>query len=104
MDLVDNEVFPLELAHYRFDFLLCELGVGTFRGLVVHLSESASTYSSAHREYSMLNKEVLLGGTDGKTAIVREGLALIHGTALRDQDFAGMENSKVGDLVASKQR
>jgi 5-methylthioadenosine/S-adenosylhomocysteine deaminase len=96
LDLVDNEVFPLELAHDKFDFLLCELGVGTLRGLVVHLSEGASTDSSAHREYSMLSKEVLLGGIDGKTAIVREGLALIHGSALRDQDFAGMKSSKVG--------
>jgi cytosine/adenosine deaminase-related metal-dependent hydrolase len=43
----------------------------------------------------MLSKEVLLQ-KDGRTPIVREGLVVIHGTALRDQDFAGMKNSKVG--------
>ena len=96
LDVVDNEVFPLELAHDRFDFLLCELGAGSLRGLVVHLSEGASNDSSAHREYSMLSKEVLLGGKDGKAPVNREGLVLIHGTALRDVDFAGMKSSSVG--------
>jgi hypothetical protein len=95
LDVVVNEVFPLELAHDRFDFFLCLLGTKALNGLVVHLSEGAATDSSAHREYLMLSKEVLLAG-DGKTAIPREGLALIHGTALREKDFAGMKNSKVG--------
>jgi 5-methylthioadenosine/S-adenosylhomocysteine deaminase len=95
LDVVDNEVFPLELPHDRMDFLLCELGIGTLRGLVIHLSEGAVTDANAHREYNMLSKEVLLK-RDGKTALLREGLVIIHGTALRDQDFIGMKNSKVG--------
>jgi 5-methylthioadenosine/S-adenosylhomocysteine deaminase len=44
----------------------------------------------------MLSKEVLLGGKDGKMPVVREGLAIVHGTALRDADFSGMKDSKVG--------
>jgi 5-methylthioadenosine/S-adenosylhomocysteine deaminase len=95
LDVVENDIFPMELMHGRMDFLLCELGAGTLRGMVVHLSEGASTDSAAHREYNMLSKEVLLQ-KDGRTAIEREGLLLIHGTALRDQDFAGMKNSKLG--------
>jgi 5-methylthioadenosine/S-adenosylhomocysteine deaminase len=43
LDVVDNEVFPIELMHDRMDFLLCELGTGTLRGLVIHLSEGATT-------------------------------------------------------------
>jgi 5-methylthioadenosine/S-adenosylhomocysteine deaminase len=79
LDVVDNEIFPLELTHDRFDYLLCALGNKTLRGLVVHLSEGASVDSAAHREYSMLSKEVLLGGKDGKKPVVREGLAIVHG-------------------------
>ena len=96
LDVVDNEVFPLELTHDRFDYLLCALGNNTLRGLVVHLSEGANTNSAAHREYSILSKEILLGGNDGKLSILREGLAIVHGTALRDADFANMKESKVG--------
>jgi len=96
LDVVDNEIFPLELTHDRFEYLLCALGDKTLRGLVVHLSEGANSDSAAHREYSMLSKEILLGGKDGKAPINREGLALIHGTALRDADFAGMKASSVG--------
>jgi 5-methylthioadenosine/S-adenosylhomocysteine deaminase len=95
LDVVENEIFPMELMHGRMDFLLCELSTGTLRGMVVHLSEGATTDSAAHREYNMLSKEILLQ-KDGKTPIEREGLVLIHGTALRDQDFLGMKNSKVG--------
>jgi len=96
LDVVENEIFPLELTHDRFDYLLCALGNRTLRGLVVHLSEGANADSAAHREYSMLSKEILLGGKDGKTPIVRDGLALIHGTALRDADFLGLKASNVG--------
>jgi 5-methylthioadenosine/S-adenosylhomocysteine deaminase len=86
LDVVDNEVFPLELTHPRFDFLLCELGMGTLRSLIVHLSEGATTDSSAHREFTMLDRAGLL----------QPGLVIIHGTAVRDQDFADMARSKVG--------
>jgi Amidohydrolase family len=95
LDVVQNEVFPLELMHGRMDFLLCELGIGTLRAMVVHLSEGATTDSAAHREYNMLSKQVLLQ-KDGKTAVARDGLIFIHGTALRDVDFVGVKNSKVG--------
>ena len=87
---------PLELTHDRFDYLLCALGHQTLRGLVVHLAEGANSDSAAHREYTMFSKEILLGGETGKTPILRDGLALIHGTALRDSDFGGMKASNVG--------
>jgi hypothetical protein len=96
LDVVDNEIFPLELTHDRFDYLLCALNNNTLRGLVVHLSEGANTDSAAHREYSMFSKEILLGGRKGKTPILRDGLVLVHGTALRDADFIGMKASNVG--------
>ncbi|QQO33216.1 amidohydrolase family protein [Bradyrhizobium diazoefficiens] len=99
LDVVENDVFPLELMHGRMDFLLCELKAGTLRGMVVHLSEGAPTDSAAHREYTMLSKEILRQKdlkTGIESAIEREGLILIHGTALRDQDFKGMKESKVG--------
>jgi 5-methylthioadenosine/S-adenosylhomocysteine deaminase len=95
-DVVDNEIFPLELTHDRFDYLLCALGNKTLRGLVVHLAEGANTDSAAHREYTMFSKEILLGGKKGKTPILRDGLALIHGTALRDADFLSLKASNVG--------
>ncbi|SCB45391.1 Cytosine/adenosine deaminase [Bradyrhizobium shewense] len=99
LDVVDNEVFPLELTHERFEYLLCALDHKTLRGMVVHLAEGASTDSAAHREYSMLSKEVLLAPVIGKpkpVPIPRDGLALVHGTALRDADFLGMKDSNVG--------
>ena len=93
LDVVDNEIFPFELTDDRFDYLLCALGNKTLRGLVLHLSEGANTDSSAHREYTILSKEILLGGVTGKTPIPRDGLALIHGTALRDADFIALKKA-----------
>ena len=84
--MVDKEVFPLELTHPRFDFLLCELGTGTLRNLIIHLSEGANTDSSAHREFTMLDRAGLL----------QPGLVIIHSTAIRDQDFADMARGSVG--------
>jgi 5-methylthioadenosine/S-adenosylhomocysteine deaminase len=86
LDFVDNEVFPLELPHPRFDYLLCELGKGSLKGLVVHLSEGANADSSAHREFTMLDKQKLL----------QPGVAIIHGTAIRPQDFPDMAKNGVG--------
>jgi hypothetical protein len=85
-DVVDNEVFPLEMAHGRLDYLLCELGTGSLRSLIIHLSEGASTDSSAHREFTMLDKAHLL----------KPGMVIVHGTALRDADFASMKKNGVG--------
>jgi hypothetical protein len=86
LDVVDNEVFPLELPHARMDFLVCELGTGGLRSLIVHLSEGAVNDSSAHREFLMLDRAGLL----------RPGLVLIHGTALREPDFKVMRDKQVG--------
>jgi 5-methylthioadenosine/S-adenosylhomocysteine deaminase len=86
LGLVDNEVFPMELPHARMDFLLCELRSRRLRSLIIHLSEGATSDSSAHREFVMLSRAKLL----------TEGLAVIHGTALRDQDFIEMANAHVG--------
>ncbi len=85
-DVVDNEIFPMELPHERMDFLLCELGTGSLRSLIIHLSEGASTDSSAHREFTMLDKANLL----------TPGLVIVHGTALRDLDFMSMKKNGVG--------
>lgn len=90
LDVVDNEVFPMELTHLRMDFLLCELDTGKLRSLIVHLSEGAANDASAHRQFAMLSRAKLL----------RAGLAIIHGTALRDQDFLEMANSHVGLIYA----
>src|SRR5262249_48683016 len=72
---------------------LCKLDAGTLRSLIIHLSEGAGTDSSAHREFTMLSRQLLL--KNGKP-VPRDGLALVHGTALRDQDFVDMKNSNVG--------
>jgi len=85
-DVVDNEVFPLEVPHERMDYLLCELRTGSLRSLIIHLSEGASTDSSAHREFTMLDKAHLL----------TPGLVIVHGTALRDPDFMSMKRNGVG--------
>lgn len=50
----------------------------------------------------MISKDILLK-SDGRTAIPRDGLAIIHGTALRDQDLVGMRKSNVG-LIWSPRR
>jgi 5-methylthioadenosine/S-adenosylhomocysteine deaminase len=94
LDVVDNEVFPLELLHDRMDYLLCKLGTGGLHGLVIHLSEGAPSDSSAHREFTMLNKAIL-SDKDAKP-VPRDGLNIIHGTALRDADFVAMKKSNVG--------
>src|SRR6267142_2964674 len=49
LDVVGNEVFPMELPHARMDFLLCELATGRLRSLVIHLAEGAASDASAHR-------------------------------------------------------
>jgi len=86
LDVADNEVFPMELKHERMDFLLCELGTGNLRSLIIHLSEGSATDSSAHREFTMLSKAGLLV----------PGLVIVHGTALREQDFHEMKKGNVG--------
>jgi 5-methylthioadenosine/S-adenosylhomocysteine deaminase len=82
-DLVDNEIFPMEVQHDRLDFLRCELAAGVLRGLVIHLAEGAPTDSSAHREFNMVNQAGLL----------MPGLGVVHGTALRPDDFAKMNGA-----------
>jgi amidohydrolase family protein len=86
LGVADNEVFPLEVTHPRFDFLLCELGTKGLKSLIVHLSEGANTDSSAHREFTMLDRASLL----------QPGLVIIHGTAIRPQDFPDMAKKSVG--------
>jgi 5-methylthioadenosine/S-adenosylhomocysteine deaminase len=80
LDVVDYEVFPLEMPHSRLDYLLCELGTGNLRSLIVHLSEGATGDSGAHREFTMFSK----------SSSLPPGLIFVHGTALRPEDFAKM--------------
>jgi len=86
LDVADNEVFPLELSHPHFDYLLCELAASKLKALIVHLSEGANSDPSAHREFTMLDRAGLL----------QPGLVIIHGTAIRPQDFPDMAKNKVG--------
>ncbi len=85
-DAVDNEIFPLEVPHDRLDFLRCVLKSGMLRSLVVHLSEGDPDDASAHREFSMLSAAGLL----------MPGLVIVHGTALRVQDFKVIHDRQAG--------
>ncbi len=80
LDVVDYEVFPLEMPHARLDYLLCELGTGNLRSLIVHLSEGSTVDSGAHREFTMFSR----------SSSMPPGLIFVHGTALRPEDFAKM--------------
>jgi hypothetical protein len=87
LDVVDYEVFPLELPHARLDYLLCELGTENLRSLIVHLSEGNPSDSSAHREFTIFSK----------SGSLPPGLVFVHGTALRPEDFAKMtDKTSVG--------
>jgi 5-methylthioadenosine/S-adenosylhomocysteine deaminase len=83
-DFVANDTFPLEIDHERMSYLRCALKSGSARSLVVHLSEGAD--ASARREFRMLNK----------TGLIMPGLVIVHGTALRAEDFAIMGEKKAG--------
>jgi hypothetical protein len=85
-DVVDNEIFPIQVAHGRLDFLRCMLKSGNLPGLVIHLSEGAPNDASAHQEFPMLQGAELL----------MSGLAIVHGTALRAADFKEMAAKGAG--------
>lgn len=89
LDVVDYEVFPMEIPHARMDFLRCALASGSLRSLIVHLSEGAPNDASAHREFRMLHS----------AGLILPGLVVVHGTALRPEDFQVM--SKMSGLVWS---
>jgi 5-methylthioadenosine/S-adenosylhomocysteine deaminase len=91
LDVVDYEVFPLELPHARLDYLLCELGTGNLRSLIVHLSEGNPQDSGAHREFAMFSKSSSLPA----------GLVFVHGSALRPEDFAKFTDKTSVGLVWS---
>jgi hypothetical protein len=91
IDVVDNEVFPLELPHARLDYLLCELGTGNLPSLIVHLSEGNPRDSSAHREFTMFSK----------SGSLPPGLVFVHGSALRSEDFEKMTDGTSVGLVWS---
>jgi 5-methylthioadenosine/S-adenosylhomocysteine deaminase len=76
-DLVDNEIFPLEMSNDRIRFLGCALRSGALKSLVIHLSEGSPVDASAHREFLMLKQ----------TGLITPGLVIVHGTALRLPDF-----------------
>lgn len=86
LDVVDNEIFPMQVAHDKVDFLRCLLTSGALPGIVVHLSEGMPNDASAHQEFSMLQA----------TGLMMPGLAIIHGTALRVADFQKMASSGTG--------
>lgn len=79
-DVVDNEIFPIEMSNNRIRFLGCVLRSGTLKSVVIHLSEGSPTDASAHREFAMLKN----------TGLMTPGLVIVHGTALRLPDFQDM--------------
>jgi hypothetical protein len=81
-------VFPLELPHAWLDYLLCELGTGNLRSLIVHLSEGYPRDSSAHHNVE-------------QERFIAPGLVFVHGTALRSEDFAKMTDRTSVGLVWS---
>lgn len=85
-DVVDSEVFPMEVQHDRMDFLRCVLASGELRGLTVHLSEGAPSDASARREFRMLSSE----------GLIQPGLIVVHGSALRAEDFQLLGQKKAG--------
>jgi 5-methylthioadenosine/S-adenosylhomocysteine deaminase len=79
-DIVDNEIFPLTMTNDRIRFLGCVLRSGELKSLIIHLSEGAPTDASTHEEFAMLKA----------TGLITPGLVIVHGTALRSQDFQSM--------------
>ncbi len=86
VDVIAYEVFPLELSRKRGAYYLCELESGNLRSLVIHLAEGSPSDASAHREFRMLSAQGFL----------RDGVSIIHGTALWADDFTKMADAKVG--------
>jgi 5-methylthioadenosine/S-adenosylhomocysteine deaminase len=86
VDIVAYEVFPFELSRERVDFYRCELSQGNLRSFVIHVAEGSPSDPSAHREFRMLKAQGFL----------REGVVLVHGTALTADDFQAMQASNVG--------
>lgn len=85
-DFVIGDTFPLEVDHERVDFLRCSLASGALRSWVVHLSEGAPGDGSARKEFKMLaSRGMLMPGT-----------VIVHGTALRAEEFKTMGEKKVG--------
>lgn len=85
-EFVVNDVFPLERPHGRIDYLRCELEKGNLKGLLVHIAEGNPLNASARREFPMLKAQSLIG----------PGLGIIHGSALRPEDFAHMKEKGAG--------
>ncbi len=85
-NVVAYEIFPLELPNDRISYYQCEIVNGRLRSLIIHLSEGASTDSSAHREFRMLKQRKLLS----------PNILVIHGSALAYADFMDMASNGMG--------
>jgi 5-methylthioadenosine/S-adenosylhomocysteine deaminase len=85
-DVTVNVVFPLETGHERIDYLRCELRKGTLRSLVVHLAEGMPGDPTARREFAMLRSR----------GLVTAGVGVIHGSAVRPEEFAEMKLKGAG--------
>lgn len=85
-DVAVNVVFPLETAHERIDYLRCELNKGTLKSLVVHLAEGMPGDPAARREFAMLRSR----------GLVAAGVGLVHGSAVRPEEFAEMRAKGAG--------
>jgi len=85
-NVVAYEIFPLELPDDKITYYQCELKSGRLRSLIIHLSEGASTDSSAHREFRMLKQRKILG----------QNILIVHGSALAYADFMDMASNGMG--------
>jgi 5-methylthioadenosine/S-adenosylhomocysteine deaminase len=96
IDVAVNVIFPLggksptgiipQLSPTRVEYFKCHLATGKLRSLLVHLAEGKSSDRATRQEFAELQALGLL----------REGLIIIHGTALQPREFAAMKSSGAG--------
>ena len=86
VDVAVNEIFPLQLSTKRACYLTYHLKTGRLRSLLVHLAEGKPTDKQSRQEFDDLKE---LG-------LVREGLIIVHGTALQHEDFVEMRSGSAG--------
>jgi 5-methylthioadenosine/S-adenosylhomocysteine deaminase len=83
---VAYNVFPLQMPEAELDPIRRQLAAHQLHGFLIHLSEGGRQDASAAREFALL---------EGRGLLV-PGVALIHGVALRPENFAAMASHGVG--------
>lgn len=83
---VEYNVFPLQMEDAERDRILKNMEAGRTTSLLIHLAEGAPDDAASAREFTMLKARKLL----------RPGVSLIHGVALKPADFTEMAAHGVG--------